>query len=390
MAGKALRLVAVRETGTAASGFSEPFAYRYTLAIDALRRAGHDVRVVEIRFARPGSVGVSDAETEILYVAPRLLLARRMFYSSARHFLLGDRRNPWDCALLDAVRRHRPDVVLGMAPFRPGLISALDSGPLLVFAEEDFENSWDRRARSSRGSGPSIRRRRAVTSWPVGAADVVVIGEGERGWACATYPRARVHVLGNAIDVGFWETPTTVERAEFDVLVVGKLADARNHVGLERWLRAREETPEAAHLRVGIASSQGIPADVRRLLRAGDVELGAPHDLRGAYGRAKVVLVPALVSSGVKNQVLQAWAVGKPVVTSDRVADGLGPGAPVVASSSPHEMVTSCSWLVSSPREAASLVACGAERVRALHSHDRFARDLAAIVGEVAELSQSC
>jgi glycosyltransferase involved in cell wall biosynthesis len=388
MTGKPLRLVAVRETGAAAPGSSEPFVHRYTLAVDALRLAGHSVRVVEVRFARPG-LAAANADTEVLYVPPRLLLARRLFHSSARHFFLGDRRNPWDGALAGAVGRHRPDVVLGMTPFRPGLVSALETGPLLMFAEENFEKSWDRRARSE-GRRPSTRRRRATSSWPVAAADVVVIAEAERAWARVTYPQARVHVLGNAIDVDFWETRATEERAQFDVLVAGRLADARNSVGLERWLRARDETVGVARLRVGLASSQGIPAGVRGLLRADDVSLGGPSDLRAAYGRAKVVLVPALVSSGVKNQVLQAWASGKPVVTSNCVAEGLGVGAPVLASSSPHDMVRACARLVSSRCEAELLVAAGTERVRALHSQDRLARDLLALVDDVAGRGGPC
>jgi len=389
MTGGPLRLVAVRETGAAASGSSEPFGCRYTLATDALRLAGHNVHVVEVRFARPGPAATTNGDTEVLYVPPRLLLTRRLFHSSARHFFVGDRRNPWDGALAGAVGRHRPDLILGMTPFRPGLVSALETGPLIMFAEEDFENSWDRRALWE-GSRPSTRRRRATSSWPVAAPDVVVIAEAERAWARVTYPRARVHVLGNAVDVNFWETPATEEQAQFDVLVVGRLADARNRVGLERWLCARKETAGVARLRVGLASSQGIPAGIRGLLRADDVSLGDPRDLRAAYGRAKVVLVPALVSSGVKNQVLQAWASGKPVVTSDRVAEGLGIGAPVLASSSPHDMVRACARLVSSPREAEMLMAAGTERVRALHSQDRFARDVVAIVEDVAGRAVPC
>ena len=68
------------------------------------------------------------------------------------------------------------------------------------------------------------------------------------------------------------------------------------------------------------------PAAEVRALKGPDVEVtGTVSDIRPYLEKAAVFACPMKLGSGIKNKILQAWAVGLPVVASPQSLGGLPP-----------------------------------------------------------------
>jgi glycosyltransferase involved in cell wall biosynthesis len=80
---------------------------------------------------------------------------------------------------------------------------------------------------------------------------------------------------------------------------------------------------------------------VARLAQAPGVEvLGEVPDMTAVLRQAWVAVAPMRTGAGIKNKVLEAWAVGTPVVMSPAAANGLllGPAAAGLVEDDPARM----------------------------------------------------
>jgi glycosyltransferase involved in cell wall biosynthesis len=78
------------------------------------------------------------------------------------------------------------------------------------------------------------------------------------------------------------------------------------------------------------------------LARDPNIELiGAVPDVRRHFQAASVVVVPLRIARGIQNKVLEALAVGKPVIASPQALEGLD----VVAGEHVHEANTTKEWI---------------------------------------------
>jgi glycosyltransferase involved in cell wall biosynthesis len=69
-----------------------------------------------------------------------------------------------------------------------------------------------------------------------------------------------------------------------------------------------------------------------------------PEDMREELSRAHVIAIPVLASSGSRLRLLEAWAAGRPVVTTPSGAFGLPheDGADLLSRTSPEEFAEAC------------------------------------------------
>ncbi len=129
------------------------------------------------------------------------------------------------------------------------------------------------------------------------------------------------------------------------VLSVARLAPYKNQAGLIRAMRlVADLLPEARLLLVGQASDAAYATEVRELARKLDLAghcrlLGAvpPEELRRLYSLCDVFVMPSLwESQGLS--VLEAMAVGRPVVASDigPVRENVPPGAGILVPPTDH------------------------------------------------------
>jgi sugar transferase (PEP-CTERM/EpsH1 system associated) len=151
---------------------------------------------------------------------------------------------------------------------------------------------------------------------------------------------ARIRVLPNGVDLAYF-SPLNLERRRFNVVFSGKMsyhANVATALYLYRQIMPLiwQQQPETTLTIVGSKP----PSSIQQLASDPRVEVtGYVEDLRPYVGRAQVMLSPMVYSVGIQNKVLEAMALGTPVVVAAQAAAALGarPGRDLLVANSANE-----------------------------------------------------
>lgn len=156
------------------------------------------------------------------------------------------------------------------------------------------------------------------TAVAVSAADAASLG-GRLGFR-------EVLMTPNGIDADHFR-PVDADAQPDTAVFWGRLdfppnADAVTHFVRDIWPTVRAERPSARFYVVG-------PATGTRLRRACDVEgvswVGEVSDVRPWVARGAAAVMPLRTGAGIKNKLLEAAAMARPIVASSRAVSGLTP-----------------------------------------------------------------
>jgi sugar transferase (PEP-CTERM/EpsH1 system associated) len=138
-------------------------------------------------------------------------------------------------------------------------------------------------------------------------------------------PGAGISVIPNGVDLEYFR-PLQLERQRFNLVFSGKMSYHAN-VATALYLYHQimpliwQHRPEATLTIVGSKPPKAIQA----LGNDPRVEVtGYVEDMRPYVGRAEVMLSPMVYSVGIQNKVLEAMALGTPVVAAAQAAAALG------------------------------------------------------------------
>ena len=152
---------------------------------------------------------------------------------------------------------------------------------------------------------------------------------------------------------------------------------------------AREVLPalrrRRPQLRLWIVGRHPAPA-VRELAAdpgAGVVVTGTVPDVRPYLRHAGVVVAPLRLTRGIQNKILEAMAMGVPVVTSTAAAGGVDAEADkhFLVADAPEAIAEAVLRIVDHPAERARLAAAGRERMLSHHAWPSSMQRLDRIVG---------
>jgi polysaccharide biosynthesis protein PslH len=150
------------------------------------------------------------------------------------------------------------------------------------------------------------------------------------------------------------------------------------------WPKLRERR---ASLKLRIIGANP-PRAVRRLARIDGVEVtGFVADVRPYVRPAAVSVAPLGIARGMQNKILECMAMGVPVITTERVARGLGLGreSPLRVASAPQEYVeTILAYSRTGLKDPASQARHGADRA-ASFSWNEAMRKLDEIIDAVCD-----
>ncbi len=185
-------------------------------------------------------------------------------------------------------------------------------------------------------------RKRVDAAWLVSKTDAqwmrVVAGIGE------------VEVLQNGVDAEYYTPQKRVEENE-SVVFWGRLDFGPNIQALEWfseniWRQLRQTRPNARLTVMGFNPGPNIFA----LQKLGGIDvLPDVEDIREAIPRHAAVILPFISGGGIKNKLLEAAAMGKPIVATDRVVKGLQSHPPVRIANSPAEWIAEITNLWDQP-----------------------------------------
>jgi glycosyltransferase involved in cell wall biosynthesis len=201
--------------------------------------------------------------------------------------------------------------------------------PVLADAVDDGVLEWWSKFRQSRGLVERSRMLKRVLMNArferryFGAAQgVLFVSELDAGVFRRIAPNSPTHVVHNGVDTDYFR-PLGMAKHPDALVFEGNMGFAPN-VEAALYL-VREVLPLIRRRRPVKLALVGIrPAPEVQALAGEDVEVtGFVEDVRPYVDRAAVFLCPMLSGAGIKNKILQAWAMGVPVVGTRAATGGL-------------------------------------------------------------------
>jgi polysaccharide biosynthesis protein PslH len=159
----------------------------------------------------------------------------------------------------------------------------------------------------------------------------LLVSEAEARWLRERAPESadHIHALNNGVDVAFFSPDQAFTNPYGDaerVLVFTGAMDYWANVDAVCWFadavwpEIHQHVPAARFYIVGSRPA----TEVRRLAqRPGIVVTDAVPDVRPYIARAHAAVAPLRVARGIQNKVLEAMALGRPLVITEAAADGI-------------------------------------------------------------------
>lgn len=254
------------------------------------------------------------------------------------------------------------DVVVVFRLYLAGLAeAAAELGVPVVVDLDDLD--WVREARLGQHSEAQAYRRLAgsvlasATVATTASADDAGIG-----------PRIHEHPTWLHVPNGVRAPLTTslVTERDIDLLFVATLGYEPNAQGA-LWL-VREVLPRLPGATVALVGAAPPPV-VRDLAGPGVIVAHDVPDVSPWYQRSRVCVVPIHAGAGTRTKIPEAWAHGRPIVSTTLGAEGLHADDLVLLADDAASFADACSRLLADPQLAGDLAAAGGNRFRAAHEH---------------------
>ncbi len=201
-------------------------------------------------------------------------------------------------------------------------------------------------------------------------------------------PNARIEVVPNGVDTRA-NQPDPAATLEADTLIYpGAVTyfanlDAVTYCADEVLPRLRQSAPDA---RLRVTGGTG-EVDVSRLKALPGVEFtGFLPSVADAIRRAQAVIVPLRVGGGTRLKILEAMALGTPVISTRKGAEGLNvtDGEDILLADTPDELAAAALRLFRDPALRARLAAAGRARVEREYDWQQIAAQLSALIVDTA------
>ena len=153
------------------------------------------------------------------------------------------------------------------------------------------------------------------------------------------------------------------------------------------WPRIRARRPGAV---LQIVGGYPVPA-ISRLARAGEIEItGFVRDVRPYVKHASIVVVPLRVGGGTRLKILEALAMGKPLVSTTVGAEGIEavPDRDLVIADRPEEFADEVVSLLTQPERREALGNAGRRLALDKYNWERIVKDLEKIYEACLEIER--
>ena len=235
--------------------------------------------------------------------------------------------------------------------------------------DERVETEWERR-------------------WLPAARGCVVASEEDRRTLAERVPFERIDVIPPGVDETRYDFRRGGEAAR--LIFAGNLAwpahvDAARRLALRVLPLVRRAVPKAELLVIG----GGPQAALRGLAEAPGVRVaGATSDLRPSLWSAAAALVPAEATPGVEAALLEAMALGTPVIAARRALSGLPhvlAGHHLLVAESDAEMAESALLVMREPVVAATLAVNARQVIERRYTWTAVARSYTSLWAHAAD-----
>jgi glycosyltransferase involved in cell wall biosynthesis len=218
---------------------------------------------------------------------------------------------------------------------------------------------------------------------------LAAISPREADVLAAVLPAVRVAALPAGVDTALKRSVAEVASEPRSVLFVGALASGPNEDAawaFTRYVWPRVRARDAA-ARLYIVGRHPSPR-LRSLAGCDGVTVeGDVPDVRPWYDRCAVVVSPLRWGSGMKGKVLEAMALGRPLVASSVSMEGIAAaaGEHYLAAETPPEFAAAVTRLLADPAAGACLTLAARRLVEERYEREACMADFLAFVQKVAD-----
>jgi glycosyltransferase involved in cell wall biosynthesis len=273
------------------------------------------------------------------------------------------------------------NVPLGVGP--PVLADAVDDGVLEYCRELRVVRGFVRRLRLLK----RIALNAAVERRYLGRADqVIFVSDRDSAVFARVSPGTPVTTVNNGVDEQFFR-PLETTPARNEIVFEGNIGFAPNADGLLYFARTifpriLERRPDVRFSIVG----RDPPAEIAALASDRIRVTGFVDDVRPFVDAASVIVCPLRMGAGIKNKVLQAWAMAKPVVATTASIGGLRvePDRNILVRDDPDEFAAAVIGLLDDPARAREVGLAARQTVLDHYTWDGSARQLEAVMERTA------
>jgi len=210
-------------------------------------------------------------------------------------------------------------------------------------------------------------RNEEITAWR--AASRCIATSALDASAIERQIRQPVPVIPNGVDLDYFAAPPLSDTSDIQIVFIGAMRYRPNAEGaiwfVEHMLpQIQRELPTA---RVSIVGADPPPA-VRALQdRPGVTVTGTVDDVRPWLHSAQIVVVPLLSGGGTRLKLLEAFASGRPVVSTSAGAEGIEvhDGQELLIANQPESFARAVIALARTPELQARLTGAAIDLVRA-------------------------
>jgi glycosyltransferase involved in cell wall biosynthesis len=301
-------------------------------------------------------------------------------------------------ALHDLLRRRRRDVVSLEGPFLSGYdVRVAPPGcppPLVLLDAHNVEHQLARRSREA--SDEAIRRLQLAVNWRKIRRDEIAAWRSADGVAFTSPDDAALArpmlgpvpsaVIPNGVDAAHFRPRRDVAAEPGTILFFGTLdyfpnRDGIRHFLADVWPRLAAVAPRA---RLRILGPHPTPELLARRGPRIDV-VGCVDDLRPHLARAAVVIVPLRVGGGTRLKILEAMAMGRPVVSTTIGAEGLAvkDGRELLIADGVEAFAAAVQWVLEDEPLARSLGSAGRALVERRYAWPAITADLEGFLEEL-------
>ncbi|WP_425616573.1 TIGR03087 family PEP-CTERM/XrtA system glycosyltransferase [Anatilimnocola sp. NA78] len=228
------------------------------------------------------------------------------------------------------------------------------------------------------------RLRTLERTLPYRARAITLVSEAEADLYRTICPNDRTLALENGVDLNYFQ-PQDVEASPFHCVFVGAMDYYPNASGIKQfcwdvWPQILSRYPAATLAIVG----RNPPPDVKSLVSTPGIEVtGTVPDVRPHVAKATAVVVPLKIARGVQNKILEAMAMGKPVIASPQALDGLQaqPEQDLLSACSADEWVSQISRLFEDSLACRELAISARQYVENRHAWSITMQPLAELIG---------
>lgn len=149
------------------------------------------------------------------------------------------------------------------------------------------------------------------------------------------------YVISNGIDTHFYR-PSDLNARPIDLLFVGAMSYVPNEEAVLYIYHKLIPMLSERGLRPQVAIVGHSPGRKLRQLHSGSFQItGRVADTREYYASAKIFVAPMFYGTGQQNKILEAMAMGVPVVTTSHANDAIGarPGVEIMIANSAEQFV---------------------------------------------------